>query len=889
MLAWGKQTWRRWRSLARRKQLDRDLEDELAFHLAMRREKNRATGATDDEAGYAARRQFGNVTQMKERTREMWAFPPLESFWQDLRYGARLLLKNPGFSLVAIVTLALGVGANTALFSVVKAVLLNSLPYHEADRLVTLAEGHAQTRNPTTVSYGEREDWTARSRSFRQIALYQGWTPALSGTGHPEMVFGLRVTQNFFDVLGASPQLGRFFRPEEDRPDRWHVIIMSYPYWTRCFGGDPNIVGQTVLLDQIPFQVVGVLPQSFAPLSFTDAGSPPDIWAPLGYDLSSPDACRTCQHLHAVARLNDGVPIGEARAEMNSITRQLAREFPRDYPEDAAVRIQPLHETWYGQVQATLWLLLGATGFVLSIACANVANLMLARIAQKNREVAVRSALGASRLRIVRQLLTESTLLGLLGGCAGILLAAWGTPLLAKWMPADIPRLSYAHIDAGVLLFATMVSTLTGILMGLLPALQASRVGHREAMQQASRGVLGTRSRFRSFLAFSEVGLAFVLTVAAGLLLKSLLHTWDVDPGFHVQNLFETNFSLIGAKYQDDRAFVRAQTEVLAGVRQIPGVDAAGLTSTPPMAGGSAGYDQAGFVIQDRRIPDTQVPSVDRYYVSADYFRATGIPLLRGRAFTEADVSGVSQVAIISDKAARQIFPGEDPLGRRIQLGGRHDDRPWATIVGVVGDVHQYGLDFPTTPQAYLLYSQFPSHYATVLLIRSRVAPAALTQAVGEQIWAVDKNTLVFNPFLMTDILSHSLEQRRFTVTLLAGFGALALVLAAIGIYGVMSCTVEQRTNEIGIRVALGASRGAIARSVLQEAMLIAVLAVAIGWAGALAFTRVLRSLLFGISAHDPGTLVAVSGAVLAVVAASAFVPAWRAMHVDPMVALRHE
>jgi predicted permease len=872
-----------------RRQLDRDLRDEVAFHLAMREEKNRAAGAAPDEARYAARRQFGNTTQMKERTREDWTFASIESFWQDLRYGARVLAKSPSFSAIAILTLALGIGANTALFSVVKAVLLNALPYRNPDRLVTLAEGDSQTPNPTNVSFAEREDWTARSRSFQQIALYHGWTPAWSGTGHPEMVFGLRVTQNFFESLGSSPQLGRLFVPEEDRPGRSNVVLLSYPYWIRRFGGDPGIVGKTILLDQASFQIVGVLPQSFEPLSFNDAGSPPDVWAPLGYDLSLPEACRTCQHLHAVARLKDGVTVSAARAEMNSIARQLAREFPKDYPEDASVRIQPLREAWYGKVQVTLWLLLAATGFVLLIACANVANLLLARVARKNREVALRSALGASRSRIMRQLLTESTLLGALGGGAGILLAAWGTSLLARGLPADISRMKDVRIDSEVSLFAVLVSMLTGIFMGLIPALKASRIDQREAMQQSSRGVLGTRSRFRSFLLLSEICLAFVLAAAAGLLLNSMMRAWDVDPGFRVKNLYETNFSLVGAKYHDEQVVVRTQTEILERVRQIPGVESAGLASTPPMAGGFGGFDQAGFQIQDRQIPDSQVPSVDRYYVSADYFRATGTPLLRGRLFTDADAASANQVAIISEKTARQIFAGEEALGRRIQLGGRIDAKAWATIVGVVGDVHQYGLDAPTTPQAYLLYSQFPVSYPLALLVRSSVAPAALTSAVEEQIWAVDKNTLVFNPSLMEQILSSSLAQRRFTMSLLGGFGLLALVLAAIGIYGVMSYTVEQRTAEIGIRVALGASRAEIARSVLQEALMVSVLAVSVGWAGSLALGSVLRNLLFGVSPYDPATLFAASGAVLAIVTVSAFVPAWRAMRVDPIVALRYE
>jgi predicted permease len=877
----------RLRGQAHPQQLDRDLDDELAFHLAMRQQNNQDAGIAGDDARLAARRQFGNVMRVKETSREMWAFTWLEALWQDLRHGARALQKSPSFAAIAVLTLALGIGATVALFSVVKGVLLNSLPYRQPERIVSLARGDSQTPHPTNVSYGEIEDWKARSRSFQQIALYRGWTPATSGDGAPEMTFGLRVTRNFFGLLGVVPYLGRTFLPEEDRPNSWHVVLLSYPYWVRRFGASPDAVGRTILLDQIPFQIVGVLPQTFEPLSFNDAGSPPDVWAPLGYDMSLPYACRTCQHLHAVARLQDEVSVGQARAEMNSISARLAQEFPADYAKDVSVTIWPLRESWYGRVQAALWLLLAATGLVLLIACANVANLLLAQTARKSRELAVRSALGASRSRIVRQLLTESILLGMLGGGAGILLAIWGTASLTKWASAQIPRLEGVHVDPAVLLFALTISTVTGIAMGLVPALQASRTDHRQAMQQTGRGVLGTQSGVRNLLAASEVCLAFVLTVASGLLLKSFVHAWNVDPGFTVQNLYEVNFSLIGPRYDDDKAVVRAQTEILKRVGRIPGIESAGLVSTLPIAGSYGSFDQAGFVIQDRRIPDPQVPSVDRYIVSPDYFRAAHIPLLRGRLFTEADAAGENRVALISNMTARQIFPGENPVGKRIQLGGRHDDQPWAEIVGVVGDVHQYGLDMPTTPQAYELYTQFPFNYATVLFVRSAVAPASLTNAIEEQIWAMDKNTLVFNPFLMTQILSASLAQRRFTISLLAGFGGLALLLAAIGIYGVQSYTVAQRTCEIGVRVALGAHATDVARMVLQEALVTATVAICAGWVVALVITQVLRSLLFEVNPSDPATLLAVSVGVLAVAAISAFIPARRAMNVDPAVALR--
>jgi putative ABC transport system permease protein len=873
-----------------RKQLDRDLDDELAHHLELRAQKNREAGMNADEARFAARRNLGNVTYLKEMSHEAWTFAALETVWQDVRYGARSLRKNPGSTAVAVLTLALGVGANTALFSVVKGVLLNALPYRQPDRLVALARGDSETVLPRNVSYAEVEDWKARTRSLREIALYRGWTPSSASDSAPEIVYGLRVTQNFFDVLGTSPYLGRGLSREEDAPGRWHVVLLSYPYWIRRFGGNPNAVGQTVLLDQVPFQIVGVLPRNFEPRSFTDAGSPPDVWAPLGYNLSLPVACRTCQHLHAVARLNDGVSLRQARAEMNSIASQLAREFPKEYPSDAMVTILPLRESWYGQIKMALWLLLGATAFVLLIACANITNLLLALAAKKRREVALRVALGASRSRIVRQLLTESVLLSLLAGTGGALLAVWGTTLLVRWAPAEIAGLNGVHLDPAILLFTMSVATVTGILIGLVPAIESASADQREALQQSSRGARGaSQGNIRGLLVSSQVCLAFVLTVASGLLLKSFVRAWNVDPGFQVHNLLEVNFSLIGAKYDDDNVVVRAQTQVMERIGRIPGVDSVALVSTPPLAGRFGGLDQAGFVIQDRRVPDPQVPSVDRYIVSPGYFRTMEIPLLRGRWFTEIDATGNNQVAIISEMTARQIFPGEDPLGKRIQLGGRHENKPWATIVGIVGDVHQYGLDAPTTPQAYLLYSQSAFNYATVLAVRSSMAQSALTRAIEEQIWDVDKNTLVFNPAWMTEILANSLVQRRFTMSLLAGFGALALLLAAVGIYGVMSYSVAQRTSEIGVRMALGAQIRDVLRLVTRDGMLQAGLGLFAGLAASLALTRILASQLFAVSALDPPTFTWVALLLIAVAVAACYIPARRAMRVDPVVALRHE
>jgi len=512
--------------------------------------------------------------------------------------------------------------------------------------------------------------------------------------------------------------------------------------------------------------------------------------------------------------------------------------------------------------------------------------LLLARAAGKQREVALRAALGASRARIVRQLLTESAVVSLLGGVGGILLAVWGTQLLISWGPQEIPRLSEVRLDGSVLIFTLVVSMATGMLTGIVPALQAAHVDQREALQQTSRSLVGVSpSRFRSLLVVAEVSLAFVLAAGSGLLSRSFVRAVSVNPGFDAQNLYTTNFALFGPRYQDRKAVVHFEREALERIRSLPGVEAAGIASTLPSGGN---FDRAGFQIQDRMIPDPQVPSVDRYQVSPDYFRAMGIPLKRGRLFTEADAAGPSPAAIISEMTAREMWPNEDPIGKQIQLGGRHEDRPWAEIIGIVGDVHQYGLDSPATPQAYLLYTHEPFR-RPCLVIRSQLNTDALTHEIEGQVRALDKNVPMWNPAPMGEILSGSLARRRFTTGLFSCFGFLAVLLAAIGIYGVMAYQVAQGTGEIGIRMALGAQRGDVLTMVLSGGARLVSLGVGFGLCGAAGLSRLLRSQLYEISPNDPVTLGGVVMLVMLVALLACFAPTRRAMRVDPMVALRYE
>jgi predicted permease len=813
----------------------------------------------------------------------------MKTVLQDVRYGIRMLGKNPGFTLAAIVMLALGIGANTALFSAVRTVLLSSLPYKNPGQLVTLTASESTSIDPQNVSYLKTQDWRERSHAFESIALYRSFRPVLTGQKRPEMLRGGRVSANFFETLGISPLRGRGFLVEEDRPDRWHEVLLSYGYWKEAFGGRDDAVGSTIYLDQIPFQVVGVLPENFKPLIFSYFSKPPQVWAPLGYDAAVANACRTCQHLRSVARLAAGVSLEGARAEMKGISAKLAVEYPNDYAKDEIVLIRPLQDRIVGKVRSTLWLLLGATGFVLLIACANFANLMLSRATARQRELAVRAALGASPFQLARQLLTELMLLTLAGGVCGVLLANWGVRALAGWGPADIPRLTEARVDIPVLIFSLGASILTGLLAGVIPALQAARTDEREALQSGGRGTVGiSRGRLRSLLVVGELGLAFVLAIGTGLLVRSLGQIMGVQPGFQTRDLHSMNFSLIGSKYDKDPQVVSAEQELLARFRKLAGVTEAAFVSTLPLGGS---YDQRAIFAQDHPVTlDTEAPGVDSYYVSDGYFETMEIPLRRGRYFTAADVTAGSdaQVALVSESTAKLMWPGGDAIGKRIKLGGREEKKPWSTVVGIVGDIRQYGLDSAATADAYLPYTQNLDS-SQVLVLRSSLPTQTLTNAVEEQLAALDKDAPVFGAESMDDMISDSLVQRRFVAGLVGGFGVLALVLAAIGIYSVIAYGVARRTSEFGIRLALGALPRNVLGMVLLGGLRLTLTGLGVGLVLALIVTRLMSSLLFEVSPQDPLTIFGVALLLSVVALGASWLPARRATRVDPMVALRYE
>jgi len=810
----------------------------------------------------------------------------MEARLNDLKFAMRMLTKDRGVTLVAVLTLALGIGANTALFSVVKAVLLDALPYAQADRLVSLATGGPGDQRPTNVDFTTTFDFRARSRSFDHVVLYRGWSRTNVGEDETELIRGQKVGHDFFDTLGVKMQLGRSFRPEEDAPKADRVLVLSHGLWLRRFGGDPGIVGRSVQLNGASYEVAGVLPAGFRPLRPNADAPVPEMYAPLGYALGQGDACRGCQHLQAIARLKPGLSVAQAQAELDTVTRALVAEHPTEYDSRMGVLVEPLAQRIVGRTETPLWILFGAVGFVLLIACANVANLLLARAAGRGREMALRTALGASRARLVRQLLVESLLIAAAGGVLGVLLAVWGTSLLVAVGPREIPRLDEVGIDWSVLAFSLAVTLATGVLFGLVPALRASRVEPNAALKESGRTLdSGARHGLRSALVASELALAFVLVVGTALLGKSFLRLVQVDPGFDPRGVVTMGVYLWGERYQKAEAEVGFYRQLMDELRARPGVEAVGMVSTIPFDG----FDQRGFHIQERPLVNpSEAPSVDHYSVTPDYFRVMRIPLKRGRMFTEADDANAPRVALVSESTARLVFPGEDPIGRHVQFGGRDEKQPWATIVGVVGDVQQYGLDQARTPQSYAPQAQDVS-FGYSLFVRTTRSAASLEPELRAVFRGVDKTQPVQPLVPLETYLRGSLAERRFTLALLAGMGALGLLMAAVGTYGVVSYAVSLRTREVGIRMALGAQSADLLSMVLRQGVWLAAAGLAVGYAASVALTRLLASLLFQVHPLDPAASLLVAALLTAVVLAATWLPARRATRVDPLVALRHE
>ncbi|HUO30748.1 MAG TPA: ABC transporter permease [Bryobacteraceae bacterium] len=874
-----------WTALRGRTQFDRDMEDELRFHMDARAADLVRAGLAPGEAARRARMEFGAVESYKERCREARGLRLFDELGADLRFAFRILRSRPSYTITAMATLALGIGVNTAIFSAMKAVVLNPLPYRDPGRLVKLGESDNGGTRAETVGYTTAYDWRRLSHSFASMSLYRDASGAIIEHGQPELVHGLRVSYDFFDTLGVPMLIGRGFLPEEDQPDRRYEVVLGHGLWIRRFGGDPSIVGRIIRLNESAFRVVGVLPAAFQSTRI-EGFDAPEIFEPLGYALGEPWACRDCQHLQLIGRLKSGVAPAEAHAELNTIMADLARHYPESYPAKATVALEPLRDHIVGRAATALWLLMATAGFVLLIACVNVANLSLASAARRAKEMAVRAALGSGRARLVRQLITESLLLAVAGGVAGLLLGWWCTARLAALAPHEVPRLDQIRMDQTVLWFGIAASLLTGVLFGLAPALRASAADPNDALKESSKATSGmSRRRLAETLAMAELALAFVLAVGAGLLGRSFTRLINVDPGFDARNVLTLRTYVYGARYAKDEMQLQYYAQVLDRLRATPGIESAAMTSLLPMES----FDRCGFHIRDRHlVHNSEAPSADRYSVTPDYFHVMRIPLARGRLFTPQDTASAPRVALISEECARAEFPGRDPIGKQIQLGGRDDSKPWITIVGVTGDIHQTGLEAAPHMAVYVAQSQDPSFdYAVVA--RTKGPPLDMQNAVRAAFLAVDRNLPIYDVAPLEDFLTSSVAQQRFVLALLALFGALAIVLAAVGIYGVVSCAVNSRWRELGIRMALGAERREVVSMVLRQAAVLAGVGLAAGLAASLVLTRYLATLLFEVRATDGTTLAATASLLAAVAFAASYLPARRAAAADPMVALRHE
>ena len=802
---------------------------------------------------------------------------------QDLRYGLRTLVKSPGFTAVAVATLALGIGANAAIFSVVHAVLLKSLPYPEPDRLLVMRERHIH-HCCTGMAWPTFLDLRDQNRSFKAIAGFREDHVMLSGIGEPEMLRSAQVSAEFFPLLGVRPAMGRGFVEADDKPGAPPAVLLSNGVWKRRFGSDSSVVGRAVNLDAVPYTIVGVLPPSFA--FFPDNV---DVYTPIGLMSSRPAWQDRGNHsgMRVLARLVPGASFESAELEMEDFMLRLEKAYPNSNSGERAT-VALLNDAMFRDFRAALWILLAAVGVVLLIACANVAHLLLARASARRREFAIRTAIGAGRRRIVRQLLTESLLLSAIGGVLGIVMASWMLGPLLHQAPSEIPRLAETRIDPAVLLFTLVATTLTGLIFGLVPAAQASRSDPQTTLRESGNSTTGgaARQRLRSALFVSEVALAFVLAVASGLLLRSLRQVEGVPTGLETDGVLALDVYLPEAKYTTETARLLFYERALDELRRMPGVEAASASMCTPVVGQCWG---SVYLVSDRPVPSqAELPSSDFNMVESSYFRTMRVPLKEGRFFDATDTPDSPPVVVINETMAKKWWPHESPLGKRIKQGFPQSDAPYREIVGVVGDVPQRGLDEEIRTEVFLPMSQDPEA-AMTLLVRTGRPPMSLAKAAIAAVHTIDKDQAVTAVQPMTQYISESLARRRFHTLLLGAFGALALLLASVGIYGVVSYGVALRTREIGIRTALGANRGDVLRLVFRQSMRLAAIGMIIGAVAAVGLTRFLSSLLFGVGPTDPLTFGGVALVVIGVVALACARPARRALAVDPASVLRSE
>jgi putative ABC transport system permease protein len=807
----------------------------------------------------------------------------VRTLFQDVRYGLRMMAKNPGFTFFVVAVLALGIAANTAIFSIADAVLVRPLPYRQADRLVMVWEDASSYGFPRdTPAAGNFAAWKARNEVFEDMAASSfSASFNLTGDGNPEEIPGGFVTANLFSVLGARPALGRDFSASDDIPGAPHVVILSQGFFLRRFGGDPQIIGKQLWLNYEKYNVVGVMPRGF---QFPDRD--PQLWAPVQFTAAQL-ANHGNHHLQVVARLKPGVSLKSANANLAAIAKQLEQENPSSNAKVGAYAV-PLRQELAGKTRPALLVLLGAVCFVLLIACANVANLLLARASGRRREIAMRLALGASRSRIARQLLTESLLLAGLAGAAGLILSTFATQLLASLIPEGIAPMNGSGMDGRVLVATIVISVATGVLFGILPALRVSRLDLVTSLNQGGRSGIGSSRRLRDALVVSEVALAIVLLAGAALMLRSFEKLLHLDPGFRADHVLVVRTPLPRQKYEAFAPRAAFHSDVLSRVERLPGVTGAGYTTWVPLTnhGGAT-----GITLEGRPQPAPgEIPIPNCRIISDGYIRALGVKLIDGRALDQRDGTSASPVALINQTMARNLWPGESALGRRFKQGSFAEHSPWITIVGIVGDVHQAGLDAPARPEMYLPYLQqdfgFEPEY---LVVRTTGDPMRMAEAVRQQVWAVDNEQPVAGAMPLEELVDDTLAPRKTQAGLLGGFAVLALLLSALGIYAVLSFTVTQRTQEFGVRMALGAQPGDVLQMVLSQGARLFILGAVIGLATAFALSRTLEHLLYGVSATDPISFAMVTVLLAGVTLLACYFPARRAMRVDPMIALRYE
>jgi putative ABC transport system permease protein len=873
------------RSLLRRSAVERELGSEVRFHLERQVEENLAAGMSPQEARRAAVREFGGVEQVKEDCRDTHRANYVENLIKDIRYGFRMFRKSPSFTFFAVAVLALGIAANSAIFSIADAILVRPLPYRDASRLVMVWEEASAYGFPKdTPAPGNFSDWKSRNQVFEDVAaLPYGGYFNLTGNGTPEQLDGKKVTANLFPLMGVSPALGRDFRPEDDVPGAPHVAILSHGLWLRRFGGDPQIVGREISLNYQKCTVVGVMARG---VQFPDSKT--EIWIPAQFTKELL-ADHGSHYLSVLARLKPGVSLKTANANLATIASELEKEHPDSNAKVGAFAV-PLREEIAGDVRPAILMLVGAVCFVLLIACANVANLLLSRAAGRRRELAMRLALGATRGRVIQQMLTESILLALFAGAVGLLLSVWGTKFLAALIPAGIAPMMSTGVDGRVLLFTLAISLGTGILFGIIPASRVSQFQLTFSLKQsgAQGGVGSGGHRLRDALVICEVALAIVLLAGAALLIRSLQNLYHLDPGFRADHVLVMRTSLPRPKYE---AFVRRTTffdQVLAKVGSLPGVVAAGYTTWVPLTneGGAT-----SITIEGKPEPapgNLLIPNVR--IISRDYILALRMKLIEGRPFEQSDAAEKLPVALINQTLARNYWAGENPIGKRFKRGTYKENSPWITVVGIVGDVHQAGLDLPARAEMYLPYQQQNFGYEPeYLAVRTTGDPLALAEVVRQQIWSVDKEQPVAGVMPLEDLVDENLASRRMQASLLSGFAALALLLVTLGIYAVLSFAVTQRTQEIGVRVAMGAQPRDVLRMIFSQGFKLFLIGAAIGLVAALALSRALVHLLFGVSAYDPASFALVTILLAAVALLACYVPARRATRVDPLIALRYE